>query len=88
MDTAQAVVNWLMTNMDTILSIAFAIEVVAVQVVNLTPSAYDNKALAAVHRGLVFLANLVPNAKVTPADLSGLKLPDEAATGTEAVKAE
>ncbi|WP_313196202.1 hypothetical protein [Shinella zoogloeoides] len=66
MQTIQAIFEWLMANADTVLAIAFAVEVVAVQIVNLTPTTVDNKVLAVFHKALVFVANIVPNAKTTP----------------------
>ncbi len=68
MQTFQTVFDWLTANWDTLMAIAFAVEVVAVQIVNLTPTQVDNKVLAVFHKGLVFLANIVPNAKTTPKD--------------------
>jgi hypothetical protein len=68
METIQAIVNWVLANADAILAIAFSIEVVAVQIVNMTPTQVDNKVLGYVHKALVFLANIVPNAKTTPED--------------------
>ncbi len=55
---------WLLSNWETLLAIAFAVEVVVVQIVNLTPTPVDNKALVALHKVLVFVANIVPNTKV------------------------
>lgn len=66
MDTALAIWAWLLANADSILAALFAIEVVAVSIVNLTPTEVDNKILAKVHAALVWVANIVPNAKVTP----------------------
>lgn len=70
MEMLKAVWTWLVLNWDTLLAAAFAIEVVAVQLVNLTPTPKDNKVLIAVHKVLVVLANLVPNTKVTPKKLA------------------
>lgn len=57
---------WLSTNWTEVLAVLFAIEVVAVQIVNLTPTTVDNKVLAFFHKALVLLANIVPNTKTTP----------------------
>lgn len=58
---------WLAANWDTLLATAFAIEVVAVTLVNLTPTPVDNKVLVGIHRMLVAVANIIPNTKVTSA---------------------
>lgn len=50
-----------------LLAIAFAVEVVAVQIVNLLPKdSPANSWLAVFHKVLVFVANIVPNAKTVP----------------------
>lgn len=54
---------WLTANWSEVIAILFAIEVVAVQIVNLTPTNVDNKVLDTLHTALVFIANLVPNTK-------------------------
>ncbi|MBA8799239.1 MULTISPECIES: hypothetical protein [Rhizobium/Agrobacterium group] len=64
MEILTTVWAWLLSNWETLLAIAFAVEVVAVQIVNLTPTPVDNKALVALHKVLVFVANIVPNTKV------------------------
>lgn len=66
MQTLQTIFEWVVANADTLLATAFAVEVVAVQIVNMTPTTVDNKVLAVLHKALVFVANLVPNAKTTP----------------------
>lgn len=66
MQFLMTVYEWLVANAETVLAIAFAVEVVAVQIVNLTPTTVDNKVLAVLHKALVFVANIVPNAKTTP----------------------
>lgn len=55
--------TWLTANWAEVLAVLFAVEVVAVQIVNLTPTEVDNKVLAAIHKVLVFIANIVPNTK-------------------------
>lgn len=54
---------WLSANWSEVLAVLFAVEVVAVQIVNLTPTKVDNKVLDVLHTALVFVANLVPNTK-------------------------
>lgn len=66
MELIMIAVAWIMTNYESLLAIAFAIEVVAIQIVNLTPTEVDNRFLAKARKVLVFIANIVPNAKDTP----------------------
>jgi hypothetical protein len=66
MEFLTTAVQWLVANVDVVLATLFSIEVAAVAIVNLTPTTVDNKVLRSVHSVFVVLANLIPNAKVTP----------------------
>ncbi len=65
MDLLLSIYNYVVANAATLLAIAFAIEVAAVQIVNLTPTDVDNKIVAGIRKVLVFIANIVPNAKTS-----------------------
>jgi Na+-transporting NADH:ubiquinone oxidoreductase subunit NqrC len=65
MEFVSLVWTWLTANWAEVIAILFAIEVVAVQIVNLTPTNVDNKVLDKLHSILVFVANIVPNTKTT-----------------------
>lgn len=67
MQTLALIWAWLVANWDSLLAVAFTIEVAAVTIVNLTPTPVDNRILVAVHKVLVMVANIVPNTKVTAA---------------------
>jgi hypothetical protein len=66
MQTLLDFLMWLWSHVDVVFGVLFALEVTAVTVVNLTPTTVDNRVLKAVHKVLVTLANIVPNARTTP----------------------
>jgi hypothetical protein len=66
MQTLLDFLMWLCSHVDVVFGVLFALEVTAVTVVNLTPTTVDNRVLKAVHKVLVTLANIVPNARTTP----------------------